>query len=100
MNKQILKEFEKILNTGSSGDLDAFGCAEYNPELVGRLAKRIDEYALSVIGEDEEEIEEALIEEIYQKNEGNIYKDEILTTEQNKNNERNQLRKEQRENLK
>lgn len=28
------KELKKILNKGRSGDLDACGCAEYNPEML------------------------------------------------------------------
>ena len=43
MNK-LKNQIRKILNEGVSGDLDAFGCAEYNPELVDKLLSLFKKY--------------------------------------------------------
>lgn len=41
-NKQIEEQtINQILNEGRSGDLDHYGCAEYNPEMVKKLTKHI-----------------------------------------------------------
>lgn len=41
----VEEQIKKILNTGRSGDLDHLGCAEYNPELVGKLVSLFNQYA-------------------------------------------------------
>lgn len=52
------REIDKILNTGRSGDLDAFGCSEYNPELTPKLIKlfnaRTQEIVEEVLGNDDD----------------------------------------------
>lgn len=49
MNKTLEQTVKKILNTGASGDLDASGCADYNPELVEKVVKLISKERLAVL---------------------------------------------------
>lgn len=41
LKPQWIKPLLKALNTGRSGDLDHFGCAEYNPKMVKEVKKVI-----------------------------------------------------------
>jgi hypothetical protein len=48
---ELEKQIKKILITGTAGDLDAFTVAEYNPDLVGKLASFIRSFALTLLDE-------------------------------------------------
>lgn len=61
--KDFEKKLTKILNEGRSGDLDGFGCAEYNPELVPKIlslfSSNYEELGKELIGPDEVRRDEA-----------------------------------------